>query len=279
MTLLVPVLYSFILGALTTQIFSTPTASDSLVPRDRPSPDVAGFTLKILDGNGIDISSGFQTMIFNGTPSERTSNFTDRQEPWTREIGSCQHQGAIFLRSFCKRPRATVGDLQDHFIACAIPPSPPPHIQPSRNVLERGRCFPNEICVDAPLMQNRSPWEPHFTPRKAYCVGKRGFHPTSEFLDVQKKHGFILWKSDTTGDFRFTAFDKQTLLKAQSIDIEVLDNDGAALQSLQNSSCTECDSLGVTANEEGGNLLKIQATILGATTGILWIASMPGVMG
>ena len=84
---------------------------------------------------------------------------------------------------------------------------------------------------------------------------------------------------DASTQLIFSSLDERTPLMAKEIDVSMVVQGGEASQTPDDKTCTDC--YGLTVNEEGKELsmLKTQATIQGATTGVLWIALMSSVLG
>ena len=279
-TMAVPVitLYLLLLSSLIPQTLCNSPASPSPFGPNESSADTTNFITKVVDGNGTDISSGFQTLIFEETPPASGSNLTDRQVPWMRVIGSCRQPEAVFRWSYCRRPLGTVADMEAFTVICTLQSPGPPHLN-SRTIIEHGTCAESEVCMDGPMRPNPFSWGGRRLHTRARCIGKSGFRLFSEFLNSQDKFGSTPWEHEKTMEMRISFPDQEHPLTAEKIDVDMLSRGEEASQTPKNKSCLDCDRLAVTNGDEELSLLKTQATVQGATAGVLWIAFMSSVLG
>ena len=133
-------LLSLIPAFLSLTCFASPRPPSQLYPRQvksLPTPPVAGITTTISTRNGTDVSSNFQSLLFQGPIVNVPSNLTDRQvSGLMRPINFCKSIQAEILYSECDYRTGHGHSMQRYKVHCYIP---------SRDFAPRPRYFTEKV--------------------------------------------------------------------------------------------------------------------------------------
>ena len=103
----------------------SPHPAGPLHPREvdsLPDPPVAGIVATVTSSNGTDITSNFQTLLYNGAAVVDSSSLRERQIPTVvRKMNFCRRPSADFEYSECDYRASFTHSLQRYRVRCSIP--------------------------------------------------------------------------------------------------------------------------------------------------------------
>ena len=253
------------------------------------TPPLINATTKILDHNGVDISSYFKVMVFRqpahqDSPSDATVNKSvnnlNERIPTTTQfaqlVNACPPNETI-VSSHCDPESGGERAMQKYIYTCRRTELTYDELTGNVNGqrpvyrIRHGFCQDDEICVTG-----------HEPSLMACCVKTwifDDYHIDKNGILQPMLGGAIFSLDNLLVYAAVSKEDASTSVEMSSMNVDTWNNQEIADDGIvQSKRCRNCMELRTDVLEPGTNSLKVQATLLttGAAAGILWLGLMSG---